>query len=326
MRLLRTLAIIAATAAALGGGLAACATREIPYATLTEKYGLPASLRFEPEPGLNIHYTDEGDRSGRTLILVHGFAASVHAWRPWIDRLKDNYRLIAIDLPGHGLTQAPKGYRATLEGNASLVGKLADHASVTRFVLAGNSMGGAVAATFAMASPERLDGLVLVDAAGWPGEDRGASSGPPLVFQMINNPVGRAILKWFDPRMFAKGGLKSAYLDESLVTKDLLDRYGELALAPGHRDILLTQSSRPAKSVTAADYKEIDVPTLVLSGEQDKLIPVAQSRAIAAAIPGARLVTYPEGGHVPMEQLPDQSAKDLREFLEMLPEKPRAIP
>jgi pimeloyl-ACP methyl ester carboxylesterase len=326
MRLLRTLAIVVATVAALGGGLAACATREIPYATLAEKYGLPASLRFEPELGLSIHYTDEGDRSGRTLILVHGFAASVHAWRPWIDRLKDDYRLIAIDLPGHGLTQAPKGYRATMEGNAALVGKLADHASVTRFVLAGNSMGGAVAASFAMTHPERLEGLVLVDAAGWPGEDRGASGGPPLVFQLMNNPVGRAILKWFDPRMFAKGGLKSAYLDESLVTKDLVDRYGELALAPGHRDILLTQNSRPAKSVTAADYKEIEVPTLVLSGEQDKLIPVAQSRAIAAAIPGARLVTYPEGGHVPMEQLPDQSAKDLREFLETLPEKPRAIP
>ncbi len=326
MGLLRTLVVIAAVAAALGGGLAACATREIPYATLTQKYGLPTSLRFEPEPGLSIHYTDEGERSGRTLILVHGFAASVHAWRPWIDRLKDNYRLIAIDLPGHGLTQAPKGYRATMEGNAALIGKLADHAGAARFVLAGNSMGGAVAASFAMANPERLDGLVLVDAAGWPGEGRKSSEGPPLVFQLINNPVGRAILKWFDPRMFATGGLKSAYLDESLVTKDLVDRYAELALAPGHRDILLTQNARPARSVTAADYAKIDVPTLVMSGEQDKLIPMADSRAIAAAIPGARLVTYPEGGHVPMEQLPDQSAKDLQEFLTALPEKPRAIP
>jgi pimeloyl-ACP methyl ester carboxylesterase len=319
MALLRTLGVIALAAVALAGSLAACATREIPYPTLTQKYGLPSSQRFEPAPGLRIHYTDEGDRTGRTLVLVHGFAASVHAWRPWIGRLDDDYRLIAIDLPGHGLTEAPKGYRASLDSNAELVGKLADHAGVSRFVLAGNSMGGAVAINFAMKRPERLDGLVLVDAAGWPGERAGNSSGPPLVFQLMNNPVGRAILKWFDPRMFAEGGLKSAYLDETLVTDELVDRYGELALAPGHRDILLTQNSRPGTPITAADFAKIAVPTLVLSGEQDKLIPVEDSRAIAAAIPGAKLVTYPEGGHVPMEQLPDQTVQDLKAFLDNLP-------
>ena len=319
MGLFRILSIGVIAAAALLGALAACATREIPYATLAQKYELPASQRFEPAPGLHIHYTDEGNPAGRTLILVHGFAASVHAWRPWIDRLDDDYRLIAIDLPGHGLTEAPKGYRASLDKNAELVGRLADHAGVTRFILAGNSMGGAVSINFAMKHPERLDGLVLVDAAGWPGEDDGDTGGPPLVFRLMNNPVGRTILKWFDPRMFAKGGLQSAYLDESLVTDSLVDRYGELALAPGHRDILLTQNSQPSAPITRADFAQIAVPTLVLSGEQDKLIPVEASRAIAAAIPGAKLVTYPEGGHVPMEQLPDETVRDLKVFIDLLP-------
>jgi pimeloyl-ACP methyl ester carboxylesterase len=317
MKIIWTLGIIAGVA--LAGTLAACATREIPYPELTARYGLPASQFFEPEPGLRVHYTDEGKRGGRTLVLVHGFAASVHAWRPWVERLKGDVRLIAIDLPGHGLTQAPKGYHASLEGNAGLVHKLADKAGAAHFVLAGNSMGGAVSLSYAMAHPERLEGLVLVDSAGWPGDGDKPKGGPPFFVGLLNNSVGRSILKWFDPRVFAESGLKSAYLDESLVTGDLVDRYADLALAPGHRDVLLTQSSIPARPVTEADFRRIATPTLVLSGEQDKLIPVDDARAIAAAIPGAKLVTYPDGGHVPMEQLPDQSVRDLRDFLASLP-------
>ncbi|RZA12505.1 MAG: alpha/beta hydrolase, partial [Lysobacteraceae bacterium] len=86
-------------------GLVACASSEIPITKLSAEYSLPTSQTFEPSPGVRVHYTDEGNRAGRTLILVHGFAASVHAWQPWVERLKTAYRLVAIDLPGHGLTQ-----------------------------------------------------------------------------------------------------------------------------------------------------------------------------------------------------------------------------
>jgi pimeloyl-ACP methyl ester carboxylesterase len=300
--------------------LTACATREIPYAELTARYGLPSSHRFEPQPGLIVHYTDEGNPAGRTLILVHGFAASVHAWRPWVERLSGDYRLIAIDLPGHGLTKAPKGYRASLEGNAALIDSLADHAHVSRFVLVGHSMGGAVSLGYAMDRQEGPNALVLINSAGWPGEDGKKSSGPPAFVQLlINNPVGRGIAKLFEPRLFAGGGLKSAYLDETLVTDALLDRYADLAMAPGHRDVLLTQRSSPATPIIGKDFLKITAPTLVLAGEKDKLIPVADSKAIAAAIPNARIVTYPEGGHLPMEQLPDQSTRDVDDFLKSLP-------
>lgn len=320
-RWIRTLCAMVVAAIGLAAVLGACATREIPYPELKTKYGLPSSHMFEPEPGLRVHYTEEGKLTGRTLVLVHGFAASVHAWRPWIERLGPDFHLIAIDLPGHGLTEAPQDYQATIEGNVALVGKLADKAGASHFVLAGNSMGGAVAIAFAMAHPERLEGLVLVDAAGWPGDESESAGGPPFFVGLINNPVGRFFLKLLDPRVFASGGLKSAYLDESLVTDRLVDRYAELALAPGHRDILLTQRPQPAKPITPADFDKITVPTLVLAGEQDKLIPVDLSRSIAAAIPGARLITYPEGGHLPMEQLPDKSAADLRAFLDSIPQR-----
>ncbi len=115
-----------------------------PFDPAAHRIRLALLAYVRAEPGLRVHYTDEGNREGRTLILVHGFAASVHAWRPWIERLAPDYRLIAIDLPGHGLTEAPAGYKASLEGNAALVDALANETGVRRFVLAGNSMGGAV--------------------------------------------------------------------------------------------------------------------------------------------------------------------------------------
>lgn len=299
--------------------VAGCAGREAPVRDLWPTYSLSASRTFEPEPGLVIHYTDEGREDGQTLLLVHGFAASVHAWRPWAERLRDDYRLVAIDLPGHGLTEAPEGYRASLDRNADLIGMLADHVGVDRFVLAGNSMGGAVSLAFAMKRPERLEALVLVDAAGWPGDEEAGRGGPPGLLGLLNNGVGRAFLRLFNVRSLAEDGLKSAYLDEALVTDDLIRRYADLAMARGHRDILLTQRSRPDKPWSPSDFAAIRLPVLVMSGEQDRLIPVDDARAIAAAIPGAELVTYPEGGHLPMEQLPDATVRDLRAFLSRTP-------
>ena len=296
---------------------AACAHRELPFAELRLTYGLPASHTFEPSPGVRLHYSDEGNRKAPTLILVHGFAASVHAWRPWVERLSADYRLIAIDLPGHGLTETPAGYHASLDGNAALVDALASHLGVERFVIAGNSMGGAVSLAYAMKHPERLDGLVLVDAAGWPGE-RNAGP-PPLVFALLNNGFTRALMKLVDPRLLARDGLKAAYVDPAIVNEALVDRYANLAMAEGHRDVLLTQDSRPDTPWTPQSFAAIRTPTLVMTGEKDAIIPAENSRAIAAAIPGAYLVTYPEGGHVPMEQLPDQTVQHLRAFLQGLP-------
>ncbi len=295
----------------------ACALREIPFTELRAEYGLPTSKTFVASPGVNVHYTDEGRNDGRVIVMVHGFAASVQAWGPWIERLKGDYRLIAIDLPGHGLTETPPGYQASLEGNAALVDALTAKLGVKHFVLAGNSMGGAVSLAYAMAHQDKLDALVLVDAAGWPGD--GSRGGPPGFVGLLNNGIGRLFIKMADPHMFAVGGLKSAYVDTSLVTDALVDRYVDFAMAQGHRDVLLTQRSQPAQAWTTESFRQIHVPTLVMVGEKDALIPPSDARAIAKAIPKAYFVAFPEGGHLPMEQLPDETVRTLRAFIEGLP-------
>lgn len=317
MRLTGLIAAVLVAALAAAFGLGACTHRDIPWETLDARYSLPQSHFTELEPGLIVHFTDEGDRDAPALVMVHGLAASVHAWRPWAERLAPDYRLIALDLPGHGLTRAPQGYRASMDANVAIVDALARDLKLGKFVLAGNSMGGAVAWRYALLHPDALEGLVLVNAAGWPGE--GARSGPPGGFNLFNNAIGRAILKSLNPRWVVAGTIRRAYLDSALASEAVITRYVELLRAPGHRDILLTQDGRPGEPVTPERIATISVPVLVMAGEKDGIIPVSQQHAFAAAIPGAQLAVYPEGGHLPMEQLPDETVRDLRAFLDGLP-------
>ncbi|MBU6318828.1 MAG: alpha/beta hydrolase [Alphaproteobacteria bacterium] len=317
MKLFKPFAAIAGVGILVSVLLGACVHKEIPYPELEAKYAYPSSRYIELEPGLRVHYTDDGPASAPPIVMVHGFAASTHAWRPWTDRLSGDFRMISLDLPGHGLTRTPDDYRTSTEKNAAIVKKLIAELGLRDVVLAGNSMGGAVAWTYALTYPDDLDALILVNAAGWPEQTKGSGE-PPMVFGLLSSPLGRALLKSIDPRLLANGGLKAAYLDETMVDKALIDRYSELALAEGHRDVLLTGRSAPSQTVIPETFRSIRTPTLVMAGEQDKVIPVAQQRGFAGAIPGAELIVYPNGGHVPMEQLPDMTAKDLKSFLDRL--------
>lgn len=293
--------------------LAGCLAPDIPYSQLEAKYANAASRYMELGGGLRVHYRDEGPKDAPSVVLVHGFAASLHAWEPWAQRLKGDYRVVTLDLPGHGLTRAPADYRTSSSANVALVDEVTRRLGVERFVLVGNSMGGAVAWSYALAHPERLQGLVLVNAAGWPSAAR-ADRGP-AVFKLLGNPAGRVLLRNIDPGLLAARGLRQAYLDERLVTEALVDRYVELARAPGHR-ALLTNRSADRSAVSVDAFTQIRTPTLVMVGLQDKVIPPESSGGFARKIPGAQLVTYPQGGHVPMEQLPDESARDVRAFLD----------
>lgn len=315
---LKPLAVLAA--ALIAATLAGCA-RDIPYETLKAKYANPTSKFVTLENGVNVHYRDQGRADGPPLVLVHGFAANLDTWEPWVARLGDTYRVVSLDLPAHGLTVTPPGYMMSTAGQVEVIDQLTRKLGLTPFVLAGNSMGGGASWNFALSHPDRLRGLILVASVGpRPPEVEGAPprEGPPAVFRVMANPVGRAALRSLNPRPLAEPGLKRAYIDESLVTPALVDRYVDLALAPGRREMILAgRQGRPSASPDAV--KGVSPPTLVMHGEKDVVVPPEVGRRLAELIPGARLVIYPEAGHVPMEQIPDRSAADVRAFIESLP-------
>ncbi len=134
--------------------LSACVAADIPYEELEARYGSETSRYMEMPDGVRVHYRDEGNPDAEiTLVMVHGFAASLHAWEPWVARLENDYRLVSLDLPGHGLTRAPAGYQASPEGQLAVVDAVAGKLGLDPFVLAGNSMGGGVAWRYGLAHP-----------------------------------------------------------------------------------------------------------------------------------------------------------------------------
>jgi pimeloyl-ACP methyl ester carboxylesterase len=297
----------------LAVGAAALVRPDIPYDQLQRKYGAAGDNYMQMPDGVWVHYRDEGPRGGRTLVLVHGFAASLMDWDAWAAALATRYRVIRLDLPGQGLTRAPAGYQASTDRNADLIDGLATRLLAPRFVLVGNSMGGAVAWNFAIRHGGWLDGLVLVDAGGWP--ERRAQRGGPVIFSLMRYDLARAVLRRIEVKPLIDQGLKSAFLDPALVTSTIVDRYADFARAPGHRDILMSGQEGAASQATVAGLKAVKGPTLVMHGEDDRLIPLADGQAFAHAIPGAMLITYPHVGHVPMEQIPARSANDLDRWL-----------
>jgi pimeloyl-ACP methyl ester carboxylesterase len=288
---------------------------DIPYATLEQRYGYADSRYMDLPGGLRAHYRDLGPRGAPAIVLVHGFSASTHAWDAWARALAGDYRVVVLDLPGHGLTRAPEGYAAGRDGFGAVVDEVTGRLGLIRFTLGGNSMGGGVAWAYALDHADKVERLVLVDAAGWPMTRKGGAS----IFAIMRDPLGRALLRDIDARPLVAQGLRAAYLDPKLVTPALVDRYADLARAPGHRDILLGLQTGPRREATAADLSRIHVPTLVMFGQEDRLIPAADGRKFHKAIPGATLILYPGVGHVPMEQIPDRSAADLKAWLSAHP-------
>jgi pimeloyl-ACP methyl ester carboxylesterase len=288
---------------------------DIPYNILERRYATSSSHYMDLPDGLHLQYRDEGDPSKPPLMLVHGFSASSADWDAWANQLGDAYRIIAPDLPGHGLTRAPKGYVSSPDDQARVLEEFRVALGLKHFILVGNSMGGGAAWRYAIAHSQALDALVLVDAAGWKDERKGAS-GQPLLFRLLANPVTRVLIKDLDASSLGKSGLEDAFYNKSLVTPELLRRYSDLSRAPGHRDIMI--GTAPQDFLTAKRLAVIKTPTLIIFGKEDRLIPYTDGQKFNSAIKGSTLIIYPGVGHVPMEQIPEKSAADLRSWLEGL--------
>lgn len=311
------LALVGLAALLLVGAYFALNRPDIPYTALESSYAGPASRYADLPGGVHMHYRDQGNSDGPVLIFVHGFSASLHTWEPWVERLGDDYRIISLDLPGHGLTRAPAGYSASMEAFVGEVRALANELQLGRFFIAGSSMGGNVAWEYALAHPEQVEGLILVDASGWPETREGLAEDPP-VFKLLRNPLLGPLMRNLDSTALTRQGLQAAFFDPALANEDMVHRYVDLSRAPGHRDILLqlTLGFRERNYATRERLAPLaDTPVLILQGDTDRLVPGSHAEQFHDAIAGAQLIVFENTGHVPQEELPDQSAMAARDFL-----------
>jgi pimeloyl-ACP methyl ester carboxylesterase len=177
-------------------------------------------------------------------------------------------------------------------------------------------MGGGIAWNYARAHPEKLVGLVLVDAGGAP---EAAGKSLPIGFRIAQTPVLRDIMKIVTPRSMIETSLKQSVSNQAIVTPAIVDRYWEMLRYPGNRQATLDRFTAPRKPSDEADVRAIKTPTLILWGQEDKLIPVASVAWFKRLLPNATAIIYPGIGHIPMEEAPDRSANDLKTWLATLP-------
>jgi pimeloyl-ACP methyl ester carboxylesterase len=264
--------------------------------------------------GYHAHYQDEGSPELPVLVLLHGFGDSYTSWEGWVPELKARRRVITLDFPGHGLTRSPEGTVLSTDLLADYVDSFAATLKLPKFAVAGNSMGGAVAWQLAVRHPDRINALILVDAGGFPNEKPPAEV--PLAFKILRYPIGRTFLQHIDNRFLIREGLRTDVFNKALITPAFVDRWAEFQRAPGHRAILMSVNLGGQTPDLVAKLGTIKVPTLILWGEADVLVEPASARKFAAAIPGSKLITYPQVGHLPQIEIPARSAAAVAEFLD----------
>ncbi|WP_156255573.1 alpha/beta fold hydrolase [Sandarakinorhabdus oryzae] len=305
------LAVVAGLIAVLW---AVFATPDIPVAALRAKYANSASQFIELSPGTIIHVRDQGDKANYPVVLIHGSNASLHTWEPWVQRLVANdYRVITLDLPAHGLSgPTPEGLY-TSAAYVGIVEKLVDRLGLKYFALGGNSMGGGVAWRYALKHPERLTALILVDASGQP-QPKGSS--PPLGFRLARVPIARDILATVTPRSLIEKSFKQSISNQAIATPAMIDRYWELLLYPGNRRATVQRFGQyQGDDGAAAQLKTLAVPTLIIWGREDKLIPVSVAAWFNSQIKDSRVTILDGIGHIPMEEAPDRSLAPVLPFL-----------
>lgn len=294
--------------AALGFAVSKAPDRSLE--SLVPRWAPPPSDFIELD-GQLVHYRDQGPSSDPVpLVLIHGTSASLHTWEGWAGELSATRRVISFDLPGFGLTgpNADGDYHDARY--VAFVRNLLARLGVGRAIVAGNSLGGEIAWQLALADPGRVAGLVLVDAAGQAFEPESL----PIGFRIARMPVLRQLMRWILPRRAIEDSVIDVYGDPGRVSAALVDRYYELTLREGNRVALMQRMEQLAPGPVER-LPEIKVPTLILWGGKDRLIPPRWGEAFHRAIPGSRLVVFPKLGHVPQEEDPAATLAALRDWL-----------
>ncbi len=312
-RILTGLAILAAMLVAV---FLILRTPDTDRRAMIVKYGAPPSRFVILRPGLTVHYRDEGPRDAPVVMLLHGSNADLHTWDVWSADLVRDHRVIRFDQIGHGLTGADPAGDYTPQTFSDDVERMADKLGVGRFVLAGNSMGGGIALRFGLAHPERLDGLVLLDSGGAPRLGKPAGN---IGFALARNPVGSWLMTRITPRSIVAKSLHQTVSNQAIVSEAMIDRYWELLRFPGNRAATVVRFSQPITPFAADRLTKLPMPVLIQWGADDPLIPLAAGQWLHRAIPGSRMIVYPNIGHIPMEEAAARSVADLRGWLSALP-------
>jgi pimeloyl-ACP methyl ester carboxylesterase len=283
---------------------------DIPVAALKAKY-LKSNSAFVDIDGVSVHYIMEGRMDDSLpIVFIHGTSASLHTWDTLSSLLKTNKKIIRLDLPAFGLT----GPNLLNQYNFNFYNQFLDEfllkLNVTKCIVAGNSLGGSIAWNYAIASPNKVKQLILLDASGYPKKDEKGSLG----FKLAAVPILNQALKHISPISLIRKSLEDAFYNKKLVSEYMVRQYHDLLLREGNRSAILELFQHPMKP-DATKIKTITQPTLIIWGKEDQLISYKNAALFKQDIRDSRVLVLDKVGHIPMEEAPNQVAAAIIEFI-----------
>lgn len=288
-------------------------TDTVPVDQLTEEDSLFVEIN-----GINVHYKRAG-QGEPAILLLHGFGASTFSWREVMQPLGQYGTLIAFDRQGFGLTERllPGEWTGenpyTLDAQVAATFGLMDALGIERAVLVGHSAGGTVAVAAALRNPQRVLGLVLVDAAIYT-----SGGAPSWVRPLLNAPQFDRLGPWFVRSLAGEQGtafLQTAWHDPAKITPAVMAGYRK-PLRMENWDAALWEFTKASRRVDLSDdLASLQLPVLVITGDDDRIVPTAESTRLAGELPNAALVVIPASGHLPQEEMPREFIAAVTDFL-----------
>lgn len=292
--------------------LAAFYQPDLPVDQLKEKYA-KSSSQFIPLDGMYVHFRDEGPSADTIpLVLLHGTSSSLLTWDACSKEWINDHRVIRMDLPGFGLTGPNPKQDYSIETYVTFLNHFLQERNVTQCYLAGNSLGGLIAFHFAATYPDQVKKVILIDPAGYPIHHAKGS----LAFKLGKIPVLKNILTIITPISIVRKSLEDAYGNKSLVSDELVEQYRDMACREGNRKALLIRLQNDQSGDTTLVSK-LTMPTLVIWGTLDQLIPVDNAYKFQRDLPADTLAILENVGHVPMEETPELVIPIVNKFIKL---------
>jgi pimeloyl-ACP methyl ester carboxylesterase len=301
---------------ALAGALVAAKLwlrpRDVEWASNRELVFLADYSQFAEVDGVAVHYQEAGESSAPPLLLIHGFASSNLVWSKVLLQLAEaGFRVIAPDLLGYGYSGKPRHLDYTIASQAKMVVGLLTQLGIPRVCLVGSSYGGAVAATIALDHPELVEKLVLVGAVTNNRPTRYMLMrlfGSPIIGDILSPLVvgSRRLLRMRMKRVYDRHAWE---LDERRVQA----RHLPLRTRGTHRAIIRTVRCWDAERISREAHLLVQ-PTLIVWGDNDREVPLADGERLQQEIPNSRLFVFRECGHLPHEEYPAEFTKLISQF------------
>jgi pimeloyl-ACP methyl ester carboxylesterase len=256
----------------------------------------------------SVFVQDSGPKDAPSLVLLHGFGASLQTWDAWASELEKDRRVLRMDVPGFGLSGPAANNDYSDAADVARLLALLDKLGLQQVALGGHSMGGRIAWNFAAAYPERVSHLILVSPDGFP-DPNSKSENTYKVSPFLG------LMKYSLPTWALKMGVAPAYGDESLLTPQVMRRYHDMMRAPGIRSAAMERMRQSRNTNPLPLLQSLKMPVLLVWGEKDAFIPISNAQDYLKAISQATLASVPHAGHVVHEEAPMASVQAVQAFL-----------